>query len=185
MKKRNKILIITAAILCVAGAVLGTVGLGMMSFDFAKLSTEKLETSTYEIKDPFTKIVVDINTADLEIAISEDETCEVVCYERKSERHRASVKDRVLVIDTIEESKWYEHIGVAIGKAKVTVYLPKSEYEALSAELSTGDIKISGGFKMKSLEIETDTGDVILSAGVFDDVDISTDTGDIEISIIN
>lgn len=133
MKKRNKILIITAAILCVVGAVLGTVGLGMMSFDFAKLSTQKLETSTYEIKDPFTKIVVDINTADLEIAISEDETCKVVCHERQNERHRASVKDRVLVIDTVREAEWYEYIGVAIGKAKVTLYLPKLEYDSLSA----------------------------------------------------
>ena len=181
MKKRTKICLIIAAVLCFVGIVIGMVGLVMMTFDLTKLSTENFETATYELKDYFNKIDIDVYTADIEIALSEDEVCRVVCYERARERHRAYIKDRVLILDTVEKTNWYDYIGVAIGKAKVTVYLPKAEYESVSLELSTGDVIISGGFNIKNVEIETDTGDVTLDTCMIEGIDISTDTGDISI----
>lgn len=78
----------------------GHVGLRL---GFDKLDTEKYETSTFEISEGFSSISISADTADVLLALSDDDTCRVVCYERDGVEHSADVRDDTLVVDTVDD----------------------------------------------------------------------------------
>lgn len=178
------------------------------------LSTVKVSTNTYEIEEAFTNISVDTDTADVVFALSENGRSRVTCDEEKKLYYSVSVQDGTLRIDRVDERRWYDYIRIFdFHSKKITVYLPQSEYAALSVRGSTGNVAIHlstgdttlTGVRCKNLitegdtgkltmtdviaaerfEIERETGDVRFEACDAAELDIETDTGDVKISIYN
>ena len=79
----KKIWIITAISLLIVGSIIFAGAMTALDFDFTKLSTEKYETNSYEVSEDFSNISIDVTTADVVFASSDNKNCKVVCYEQK------------------------------------------------------------------------------------------------------
>ncbi len=184
MKKsiRNSLIISVILILC--GAVIVFVSLNMVEFDFTKLATDKQISVSKEISEPFYNINIKISTEDLKIAQSDSDKCslEYICPENLE--YNISVSDGALTIVEKDNRKWFDYIGIHMGKTEMTLYLPEKEYNNFDIETDTGDISIPDIFTFKNVKAETDTGDIELSSNVSGNLEITADTGDIIIKDI-
>ena len=103
MKKATKIWLITAAVLVVAGIIIFGVAMTMLKWDFLRLSTVKYETNIYDISEAFEDISIKGDVADITFLPSEDGKTSVECIEREKVKHSVSVKDGVLVVESVDD----------------------------------------------------------------------------------
>ncbi len=185
MSKARKIWLIIGGCLIIAGSAVFAGAMAVLNFDFAALSTQKYETNAYEVSGDFDKISIDVTTPEIVFAPSDNENCRVECIEQKKLRHTVYVQDGTLKIDTVDNRKWYDYIGISFTDEKITVYLPENEYISLFVETNTGDVEIPDGFTFEKLDISGDTADIVCNAAVKNSTEISTDTGSIEIGSAN
>lgn len=204
MRKENRLWIGIGAALAAVGLLIFVGAMIASDFDIYKLSTVQYENNTYEISEDFTKIVIDVDTTEIDFVLSEEKQCRIVCLENEKAKHSASVKDGTLTIGIVDTRKWYDHIGFFIGNPKMTVYLPRTEYTSLFIQGSTGDIKIPKDFIFETIDVSSSTGDVNcyasasewmkikLSTGTIcvenvsvGALDISTTTGGVNVSTVN
>ncbi len=181
MKSAVKIWLVIAASLVFSGLILFIIAMYANGWDFKKLSTEKYSTNTYDISEEFNNIEINTDTADIIFALSNNGKCEVICYEQKNSAHTVSAYNGTLKIDSVDNRKWYENIGINFKTPKIKVLLSKSEYDSLSINESTGEIEIPKGFVFGSADLSLSTGDVDFSASAVGLVKIKATTGDIEI----
>jgi len=179
MKKKTKCWLIAATILVVAGGLLFSGVMMLLKWDFSKLSTAKYETNEYELQNDYRHIEIVTDTADIVFVPSENGKTSVVCYEKKKVKHTVSIEGETLTVKVKDVRKWYEHIGFDFGSPKITVYLPKSEYDALTVKSDTGNVTVPAAFSLESMNITISTGNVATYASVSGDVRIKTSTGNI------
>ena len=178
MKKSTKIWLITATSLVALGCIMFSVAMTKIHWDFTKLSTVKYETNTYEVTDDFNSISMLTDTADILFVQSDDKICKVVCYEMSDMKHTTTVQNDTLTINVTDEREWYDHIGITLGSPKITVYLPKTEYDSLVIKEDTGDIEVPKDFKFGSIDISTSTGDITITGVTCEgDIVINVSTG--------
>lgn len=182
MSKTTKIWLVIATFLVVSGMTMFVMVMSKFHWDFTKLSTEKYETNIYEINEKFSNLSINTDTADILFAVSDDNSCRVVCYEQENIKHSATVRDDTLVIDVADEREWFEYIGINSNRPKMTVYLPETEYSSLFIKGSTGDIEMPKDFKFEAVDISLSTGDVKFFASAFNRIKIKTSTGDISLN---
>lgn len=186
MSRKTKIWFIAAAIVIALGLCVFTLALACSGWDITKLGTTKFETNEHEITKEFTNISIDTDTSDIILLPSTDGKCKVVCNEAKNLNHSVSVIDGTLKIKLIDTRKWYEYINLfSFGKRKITVYLPKAEYEALNIKTDTGDTEISKEFRLSSVDVSGSTGDVKCYASVLETLKIEMSTGDVRVENIS
>lgn len=176
----KKTWIIIAASLILAGSLIFVGVMTMLKWDFTKLSTVSYETNDYEITEEFTNISVDTDTARITF-VPTDGASRVECVEQEYAKHTVCVKNGILEIKLQNNKKWYHHIGISFGSPKLTVYLPRGEYGALSIDTSTGDIKLPEDFAFAGMDITASTGNVESGADVSGVVNIKTSTGNISV----
>lgn len=176
---RMGVTLVVAGLIVFAGAML------FLGFDFSRLSTTKYETNTYEINGDFSKINVNVDTTTVDFVLSEDESCKMVCYEDKKVKHSADVKDGTLTISTVDERKWYDHIGLSFTTPRMTVYLPKAQYAALLVSCSTGNINIPKDFAFETIDLSVTTGQVACYAPASEEMKIKTSTGAIRVENVS
>lgn len=176
---KKKIWLIAAAFLVLVGAILFSVAMSGYHWDFAALSTGKYETHIYEVKEGFSNLSINTDTADILFVLADDGKCKVECYEEEKERHSVAVGEDTLVIDRVDDKAWYDHIGINFGSPKITIYLPKTEYTSLFISESTGDIEIPKDFRFADVDISLSTGDVSFFASASNRIKMEADTGTI------
>lgn len=179
MKKATKAWLITAASLILIGCILFAGVMSTLGWDFAKLSTVRFETNTHDVTEPFGNISLVTDTADIVFALSNDGKCSVECYEEENAKHSVTVENGTLTVKVNEQKSLYNYIGFNFGSPKITFYLPKAEYSALSVKGDTGNIEIPKGFTFESTDISLSTGNVDFSAAARKTVKIKTSTGNI------
>ena len=172
MTKKTKAWLIVAITLILIGAILFVGVMTVFGWNFRRLSTVEYVTKSYEITESFRNILIDTVTADIEFLPSENEKTIVECYELKKTYHSVRVVDD-------RAKNWF--IGINFDTPKITVYIPKGEYAALTVEATTGDIKIPDAFKFNNIDVSITTGDVKCSASANENVKIKTTTGDIDL----
>lgn len=182
MSKKTKIWLIVGVSLVLVGCIIFGGVMTVLKWDFSKLSTNSFETNRYEISDTFKDISVSAVTTDINFVPTEDSKVSVVCYENKKIKYSVAVKNNSLVIEEVDYRKWYEYLGINVGKRKITVYLPKGEYGNITVKNTTGDIELPQGFTFASAEFSVTTGDVAFKASVTGDVNLKSTTGDIELT---
>ena len=72
MRTSRKIWLIAAILLILSGCILFGGVMGMLGWDFKKLSTVKYETNFHEITEAYTGISLVTDTADVTFVLSED-----------------------------------------------------------------------------------------------------------------
>lgn len=179
MRKTTKVWLIIAGFLVVVGCIIFGGVMSMLKWDFTKLSTVKYETNTYEINEVFNEISMNTDTADIIFALSDDGKCRVECYEQENAKHSVSVEDDVLVVKINNRKSWYDYIGLCFSSPKITIYLPKTEYNALSIDGSTGNVEIPKYYSFENVDISLSTGDVDFCAATSGSIKIKTSTGNI------
>lgn len=170
MRKTIKACLIVMGILVACGSI------AMVAF-----GTEKYETNSYVVVADFTEISMKTDTADISLALSEDDECKVVCYEPEKVRHIVTNEGYTLSVNVIDERQWYERIGIYAHSPKITVYLPNSSYQSLVIREDTGDIEIPGDFHFESMDISTSTGNIRNLASADTSVKIKATTGSIHV----
>ena len=184
MSKAVKLWLIAAGSLILLGLITFVSAMAANHWDFTTLSSIEYITSQHEVSADFTDIEIDTNTADIHFLHSEDGKCKVVCYEESNVRHNVSIEDGKLKLHAVNEKKWYEYI-MNFDSAKITIYLPKTEYGALVINGNTCDVNIGKAFTFSNMDVSVDTGDVSSSATVTGMIKIKTTTGDIQLHGIN
>ncbi len=184
MSKAVKIWLTVAAVLVALGGILFTGAMIANGWDFNKLGTVAYTTNTYEVDGDFKNISIDVETTKIAFAPADNGRCKIVFFEDEKVRHSASVQNGTLVIDTVDTRKWYEHFSISFSQPRMTVYLPRNEYDSLFIETDTGDIAIPKDFSFDTLIIDGDTSDVDCSASASQGIEIKLSTGDIRLEDI-
>ncbi len=184
MNRATKNWIIIASSLMFLGIVMFGCVMSIYEWDFVKLNTQKFANNTYELKDKFSDISINTDTADIIFLPSENEATRVVCYENKKSEHLVAVKSETLEINLEDNRKWYDYIGINFENPKITVYIPQGEYGGLFVKSSTSDVKIPENFKFSDINISGSTGDVYCMASSYNTVNIKLSTGDINLQDI-
>ncbi len=179
MRTATKIWLFIAALLVLIGGLGFTVLLAVSGWDFGVLNTSNFTTNTYTVEEDFDSLSFDLDTADVFIRPSEDGKCTVICHEKENERHTVSVEAGVLTVTLSDTSKWYENL-FSFGSMKITVYLPKQAYEALTLRSDTGDYTVEKGFTFASIDHEASTGDLTVKADIAGLLKARLSTGDIK-----
>jgi len=185
MATKTKVWLIIAAACIVLGCGLFAIVMTALDWDFTRLSTAKYETNTYNITEAFDGISVNTDTADIVFALSEDGECRIVCLEEKNAKHSVKVKDGTLSVDLTDERTVYDFIGLHFGTTRITLYLPKTEFDSLFIKESTGDIDIPESFTFSTADISLSTGDVLFCASASGSVKIKASTGDIRVENVS
>ena len=185
MGKGTKIWLGIASGLILLGCIIGVGAMSMLNWDFRQLSTVKYETNRHEIQEVYQNITIITDTADITFAVSEDGKHYVICHEQEKAAHSVGVTDGELVIQLVDNRKWYEHIGIPFQAPKITVYLPRGEYGKLSIRASTGDIRLPEDFSFESADIAVSTGDIALFSSVAETLKLKTTTGKITVSNVH
>ena len=180
----KKIWLIIAAALTVGGLLLFAVVMTVAGWDFAKLGNVELETNTHEITENFSGISVDTETSDVVFLPSEDGKCRVVCYENVKAKHTAKVVDGVLKIKVNDTRKWSDFIfNISFSSPKLTVYLPRAEFDSIRVHTVTGRIELSN-LSLGSLDLSLTTGDVDLTSINCKDLNVSGVTGNVTLKSV-
>lgn len=185
MGKTTKIWLTIATCLVLAGCIILGGVMTMLNWDWSKLSTSKFRTNEHIISEKFRNISIDTGAASLTFVLSADGECKVECYEDEKEKHSVTVENDTLVIRLESTKAWYEYIGISFHSPKVTVYLPKAEYGALTVKEDTGDIEIPGDFHFESADLSLSTGDIRYFASASGQVKIKASTGQIRVENIS
>lgn len=180
MRKAKKTWLIIAAVLVAVGLLLFACVMSVFRWDFSRLSTEENRTNTYEITEPFENIKISTQSADLQFAVSEDNTCRVVCYAPEKVTHSVEVVNGTLTVQTTKES-WNMEFGILFQTPKVMVYLPQTAYASLSIKETTGNIEIPKDFQFESVDISLSVGDVNFYASCSGTVNMLATTGNIRV----
>lgn len=185
MRKSAKIWLIAAGSLVLLGCIVFAGVMTTLKWDFTELSTVRYETNIYEPDEKFGDISITSDTADIEFTLSDDGKCRVECYEAENAENSVAVQDGTLVIESSEQKARPFYVGFCFDSPKITVYLPKTEYNALSVKESTGNIEIPKNLTFESVDISLSTGGVDFRASASSSVKIRTTTGNINIEDIS
>lgn len=180
MGKKTKGWLIAGTILFLLGCMLMGGALMGLNWNFSKLSTTKYETNSYTISESFQNISILANTADI-VFVPSESGCAVVCYEENKAKHSVSVKEDTLVIELVDNRKWYDHIGFQFDTPKITVQIPNGEYGTLHLTSDTGDVMLPEHYRFQSIDISLSTGDITCRSSCLEDARIRTTTGKIHL----
>ncbi len=180
-----KKLLITAAVLVLAGAMIFASALAAADFDFTRLSTQKFQTKTYEFDEDFGSIFVNVETAEVTFVPTDEDVCTVECFEEEKMPHTVEVKDGKLTVTANNNRKWYDYICINFGTPKVMVYLPKNAYKSLSVSTKTGNIEVPEWLSFETVKIDGATADIECRASVSKSIEIGTATGKITLGSAN
>ncbi len=177
----GKTFLIIGIVLVVIGLVLTVIGFATNGFDISALDKNKYSERSETVTEPFTSIRIDTDTIDVKLLKSGDGTCKIDWFEKKNQTNTAVVSDGTLQIRSEEK---FTFSLFSFKKTTVSIYLPDEEYERLSVEADTSDLYLSKELKLGAVNIELDTGDVLLYSSV-DTLKLETDTGDVLLSEIS
>lgn len=152
-----------------------------VSGDLQKLSTEQFELKTHEFKEDFENISIHAFTEEIVIQPSKDYNSYVEVNTFKNIHDDVSIENNTLTVNIKDERKWYHFIGMFMDSPRIELYLPKSEYEDLHIETSTGDVWNDSGIGFRNVMIDGSTGNVKHKGKSSGNVEINSKTGDMEI----
>lgn len=139
-----------------------------------------IETKMYAIEDTYNCIKIEGDTFDINVYASSDGKNKVEYKENSKIKVDIKVEDGVLVINQVDERKFYDKL-FSFGGYEIDLYLTQNTIENLIINNSTGDINVASGFTFEGVTIECNTGDVKFLSNVLNDLKIVSNTGNVEI----
>lgn len=135
-------------------------------------------TTTQSVEESFSNVSLSTSAEDVVFLPSLDGECKVVSYGHKNMRHDVSVEEDTLIISLVDERAWYDKI-ITVAEFNVTVYLPQGEYNSLSAQARTGDIRLASDFTFTNIDLSVTTGDIKCYASATETTKLHATTGDV------
>lgn len=185
MRKVSKIMLLTATLLLLFGMALLACAGYISDLDYTKFGTVKYTENTHTVTETFDKISIDSDIADIKFLPAEEGVCKVECFEDTKGVHSVFTENGTLIIKLENTRRFYDFINITFSTPHITVYLPNEEYNSLCIETDAGDVTLPKNFTFQTVEIESDTADVICEAYITSSADIETDTGEITLSNIS
>ena len=182
MTKKAIVWLVIGCSLVLVGAMIFFGVMAMSNWNFGGFSTVKYQENEYNIIEEYKSISIESDTADILFVLSDTDKTTVTCYEENNQKHTVNVDDGMLKIKLIDTRKWYEHIGIGFGSSKITVSLPKGEYESLYVNEHTGKVEIASGLSFENMDITSTTGNVKNLASTSGMMKIKASTGYITVS---
>ena len=184
---KNTKLYITAGILLILDGLIILFGTFVwLNMDFKKLNTKNYTTKTFEVKDSFNNIEINLTTTDLTLEKTDDEVCRIECIDEDKIIHTVEIKNDTLIVDTKDTRKWYDFISVSFGNnMKMMVYLTKDQFENLRINTDTGKVNIPNSFSFENIKIDGNTSNIACNSSAKNNIEIETDTGKIEVTEIS
>ncbi len=181
MKKSTKIALILALCLTLAGAILFSIVMTALGWDFTRLATVRYAEVDYTVREAVTEVSVRLSTADVTFLPSDDGILRVECTTDEANCIVARAEGDVLIIEKSGTTPWYSHVGIDLGGETVTVYLPEKAYTSVNVRLSTGDLTLKD-ISAEEIELELSTGKATLENIECRNLTSSASTGDIELT---
>ena len=182
MKTITKVLLITAALLVLVGALIFVGTLAKNDWNVASLGEGDYETRSYDVPEDFRSVDIRSDTENISFLPSGDGNCRVEITEKKEETHTVTVKDGTLRIEKPKDESWsisFFSFSFTFTEPKISVYLPKTEYETMFIDESTGSVTVPADFQFGSIDITASTGAVDCRASASGAIRIETSTGSI------
>lgn len=121
----------------------------------------KYVTNTYEIKDAYQNIILNLKDAKVNIEPSDNDSTKVVFFEKKRRPYEVLVQDGALTIKP-KKAKWYNFLRIGIDRSEIKVYVPKSALDGISVKSNVGRVSISSINCSGTIDIQTNTGKIDL-----------------------
>ncbi len=179
---KTKIPLIIISVLLFSGLLIIASLLAKNSRIFSEIS--ELQINTHTVTEDFDSFYIKTDVADLEFMVSDNNICKVECREEKDFPHSVRMENNTLFI-TCKEKKLFDFSLINFSSVKITVYLPKDEYSALTVSGSTGNITVPENLVFANSDISITTGDVNFCASVSKNANITSTTGNIAVSGTN
>lgn len=181
MKKLIKFSIILAILVLIAGGALLGYAVATKAFQ------TEVSTNKYVITEEFENINFDLTTSNIFLKKSNDEELKIETVESKYTKIEYEVKDNTLNVKNNEGFKnWIDRIfDFSFVSTSVTLYLPNTDYNEITAKVSTGDITVPNDFTFNKSTIISTTGDVEFKANTLTDITIEVTTGEINVEKSN
>ena len=186
MMKKSIVAGTVAVLLIIAGIAIACSAFIMTDFSLEGFATESFEETTCTIEGDFNHVLIATQEHDLTILPSENGECKIVFDKIKAQKNEYApeyaIDSDTLVINIVDNRKWFDHIGIFSGEVSMTLYLPESHYTSLTAATDTGDITVSEGLSFTGSSVATSTGDIKFLAKIDGELALATSTGDITVS---
>lgn len=180
MRKSAKIWLAVGVIMIILGCVIFSGVAISTKGNYMAMFSGKLNSNEYEITESFSSISIDVETADIRLVYSEAEKCSLSVLEPKKVKHTAFISDGKLTVSYDDERKWYERIGIFCSP-KITLTLPKTEYDSLNINATTGNITLPKDFSFNTIDISITTGNLNCSSSAVNSAVIEATTGNIKV----
>lgn len=186
MRKRTKIGLTTATAFIALGILLFGVIMTFHLWDFSKLKTIEYHTSEEIIDEPFQNLYIQTEFSDVTLLPSDDGTCKISFCQLLHELHVTTVEDNTLMIDFFPIYALYQTVGPTFGDPKITIYLPRTEYDSLNIQTGSADVNIPQDFHFKSISISSSLSPTVNSrASVDGAIEIKTEGGKIDLANVS
>jgi len=181
MKKITKILLGMLA----AGVVLCFGGFAAAGFDVKNMTTGgKFKDSTWESgSQTVENLSVKTNNEDVTILPSEEEGVRIVYSENRRFQYTVGLENGTLRIAP-KRLPWYKEVfSIITDIPKITVYVGgmylTNAFDRVFVETNNGDIRALCELAAKTVELETDNGDITLEKLTADSLSVEVDNGDV------
>lgn len=188
MKKSVKIALIVSVTMIFSGLLMLFAVLWSLSFDFSKLdytayNNVEYKVTVYDIDYDFNDVYIDEKSLDIYFDSTSEEKAYVRVLAQENIKHQVFVENEKLIVkrtdDSLKNSVWGINIGTQT--PRLTVYLPKKNFENLTINSTSGDIYIydNKNFSFKNCEISANSSDVDVLGFVTDSLTVNTTSGKI------
>lgn len=185
MKNWVKILLMVAGILTIAGLGIFITVWAVNDFEIDKINAYEYTTNTYQIKEEFTDVAIDVEISNISLIKAEEDQVKIVCNESKRTKYNISVANNTLMIETKNSYKWSSFFNFgAWKKEKLELYLPENLYNKLEIKNDMGNVVVNKEIKFKEIKVESSTGNLELYASI-NKIVVEMDTGNIKINDVN
>lgn len=174
--------ILTALILIAAGAAISLAVLWHLDGDYESLSSAPIAEHTYRVENFFQNIDLDLESADAVLALSPTGSCYVVCREYEHQETAVTAERGALRVKQTDNRAWHERIGIYVADTSITVYLPQTEYAALTATAASGNIRVPAEFQFQDADVHTASGSIDFSAALQNRLSAEAASGDITLT---
>lgn len=182
MKKGTVTALIIAGVCIIAGIATCTCALAVQGFRADGINTLKFDVAVKEVDESFDSLEIKSLECDVNVLPSSDGICRVESKDSNKIYTEVYVSNGTLEIVRKDVRGWYERIGVWFyDELSINVYLPDAEYNVLSVDSASGDVKISDFFTFSSADISAVSGDINTACIVNGDMNAECTSGNVEI----
>lgn len=181
--KTNRILIITAGLFILAGAVIAGIALMLT----ARSSEQNARMETYEVTEKISNVNIDVDMSDIKIMpVMGTDKITLTYFTDDTNKYDISEDNGTLSVKYVkfnkEKAKWYDYyFSFDFGRDHdVILQVPQNFRADLLLHADYGDIEVTD-MSGDSMNIHTSYGDLDITGCKFKAMECATDYGDIDI----